>query len=223
MNWSDLTTAAPVVLAVLVAGAILLVYMVLPGRRTVATGVALAGLAIVAAATILLGLSGRHETAFGGAYTLDGLTTFLDLLFLAIAALTILFATDYLAPRGLPMAEFAAVLIFAITGAMLVAGSAALLLLFVALALLVLPGYLLAGFARNDPYSTEGAIKYFLLGSFSSPILLFGLAYVWGTTGSTRISDVAAALPTVASSHSIQPCLALGLAFMTTGASLTMH
>jgi NADH-quinone oxidoreductase subunit N len=222
MNWSDLTTAAPVVLAVMVAGAILVVDMALPGRRAVATGVALVGLAIVAAATILLGLSGRHETAFGGAYTLDGLTTFLDLLFLAIAALTILFATDYLAPRGLPMAEFAAVLIFAITGAMLVAGSADLLLLFVALELMVLPGYMLVGFARHDPYSTEGAIKYFLLGSFSSAILLFGLAYVWGTTGSTRISDVAAALALVASSHSIQPGLAMGLAFMTTGVAFKL-
>jgi NADH-quinone oxidoreductase subunit N len=222
MTWSDLTTAAPVVLAVLVAGAILLADIALPGRRTLATAVALLGLAIVAAAIIMLGLSGRRETAFGGAYTLDGLTTFLDLLFVAIAALTILFATDYLAPRGLPMAEFAAVLIFAVTGAMLVAGSADLLLLFVALELMVLPGYLLAGFARNDPYSTEGAIKYFLLGSFSSAILLFGLAYVWGTTGSTRISDVAAALATVASSHSIQPGLAMGLAFMTTGVAFKM-
>src|ERR1035437_10480888 len=189
MNWSDLTTAAPVVLAVLVAGAITLVDIALRGRRKLATGVALVGLAVVAAATILRGLSGRHETAFGGAYTLDGLTTFLDLLFVAIAVLTILFATDYLEPRGLPMAEFAAVLVFAITGAMLVAGSADLLLLFVALELMVLAGYPLVGFARNDPYSTEGAIKYFLLGSFSSAILLFGLAYVWGTTGSTRISD----------------------------------
>src|ERR1035437_5129285 len=222
MTWSDLTTAAPVVLAVLVAGAILLADIALPGRRTLATAVALLGLAIVAAAIIMLGLSGRRDTAFGGAYTLDGLTTFLDLLFVAIAALTILFATDYLAPRGLPMAEFAAVLIFAVTGAMLVAGSADLLLLFVALELMVLPGYLLAGFARNDPYSTEGAIKYFLLASFSSPILLFGLAYVWGTTGSTRISDVAAALAAVASSHSIQPCLAVGLAFMTTGVAFKL-
>jgi NADH-quinone oxidoreductase subunit N len=152
----------------------------------------------------------------------DGLTAFLDLLFLAIAALTILFANDYLEPRGLPIAEFAAVLIFAITGAMLIAGSADLLLLFVALELMVLPGYLLAGFARNDPYSTEGAIKYFLLGSFSSAILLFGLAYVWGLTGSTRVDVVAAALATAAATGSIAPGLALGLAFMTAGVAFKM-
>ena len=153
---------------------------------------------------------------------MDGLTAFLDMLFVAIAALTILFANDYLQPRGLPIAEFAAVLIFAITGAMLIAGSADLLLLFVALELMVLPGYLLAGYARNDPYSTEGAIKYFLLGSFSSAILLFGLAYVWGLTGSTRVDVVAAALAQAAAKGSIAPGLAMGLAFMTAGVAFKM-
>jgi NADH-quinone oxidoreductase subunit N len=150
------------------------------------------------------------------------LTTFLDLLFVAIAALTILFAHDYLEPRRLPIAEFAAILIFAVTGGMLVAASADLLLLFVALELMVLPGYLLAGFAKHDPYSTEGAIKYFLLGSFSSAILLFGLAYVWGITGSTRVDVVAAALANVVATGSIQPGLAMGLAFMTTGVAFKM-
>ena len=59
---------------------------------------------------------------------------------------------------------------------------------------MVLPGYLLAGYAKRDALSTEGAIKYFLLGSFSSAIFLFGLAFVWGLTGSTRIATVADAL-----------------------------
>ena len=72
---------------------------------------------------------------------------------------------------------------FAMSGAMLIAGSADLLLLFLGLELMVLPGYVLAGYHKSDGYSTEGAIKYFLLGSFSSAILLFGLAFVWGMTG----------------------------------------
>ena len=55
---------------------------------------------------------------------------------------------------------------------------------------MVLPGYMLAGFHKTDGYSTEGAIKYFLLGSFSSAIFLFGLAFVWGLTGTTRVDDV---------------------------------
>jgi NADH-quinone oxidoreductase subunit N len=109
-----------------------------------------------------------------------------------------------------------------VTGAMLVAGSTDLVLLFVSLELMVLPGYMLAGFARNDPYSTEGAIKYFLLGSFSSAILLFGLAYVWGMTGTTRVDGVATALATAVAHGSIQPGLAMGLAFMTAGVAFKM-
>ena len=220
MNWSDLGSLAPVICAVLTAAAVLIVDMVWPGRRGPATAAALVGLTGAAAA--VLSLSGHTETAFGGSYSVDGLTAFLDMLFLAIAALTILFANDYLQPRGLPIAEFAAVLLFAITGGMLIAGSVDLLLLFVGLELMVLPGYLLAGFARNDPYSTEGAIKYFLLGSFSSAILLFGLAYVWGLTGSTRVDVVAAALATAAATGSIAPGLAMGLAFMTAGVAFKM-
>ena len=121
---------------------------------------------------------------------MDELTTFLDLLFLSIVALTMLFAPDYLEERGLPVAEFAAVLVFAMSGAMLIAGSADLLVLFLGLELMVLPGYMLAGYHKTDGYSTEGAIKYFLLGSFSSAIFLFGLAFVWGITGTTSIAEV---------------------------------
>src|SRR5207249_2519073 len=121
------------------------------------------------------GLLSGPVQVFGGAYVRDSMTTLFDLLLLSIALLTLLFGPDYLRPRGLPAAEFGAMLFFAITGAMLIAGARDLLLLFLALELMVLPGYLLAGYAKRDGLSTEGAIKYFLLGSFSSAIFLFGL------------------------------------------------
>jgi NADH-quinone oxidoreductase subunit N len=220
MSWSDLGTISPVIIAVLVAAAILIVDMAAPRRRDAVLTTALGGLGAVAVAILVQ--AGHTGTAFGGAYTLDNLTVFLDFLFVVIAALTVLFAGDYLEARGLPMAEFAAVLVFAVTGAMLVAGSTDLVVLFVALELMVIPGYMLAAFARRDPYSSEGAIKYFLLGSFSSAILLFGLAYVWGMTGTTRVEGVAAALAKVAASGSIAPGLAIGLAFMTAGVAFKM-
>jgi NADH-quinone oxidoreductase subunit N len=104
------------------------------------------------------------------------------------------------------------------TGAMLIAASTDLLLLFLGLELMVLPGYLLAGYHKTDAYSTEGAIKYFLLGSFSSAIFLFGLAFVWGLTGTTRVDGVAEALgEIVAGDAPLSAGLAMGLAFMTTG------
>lgn len=220
MSWSDLGTISPVVVALMVAAAILVVDLALPNRRPAIIATAFVGLGLVAAAILIQ--AGHTGSAFGGAYSLDNLTVFLDMLFVAIAALTILFAVDYLEPRGLPIAEFAAVLVFAVTGAMLISASTDLVLLFVALELMVLPGYMLVAYARRDPYSTEGAIKYFLLGSFSSAILLFGLAYVWGITGTTRVDGVATALAKIAAGGSIQPGLAMGLAFMSAGVAFKM-
>jgi len=217
VNGHDLAIIAPFIAAVGTAIAILIADLIVPGRASVSIFVALAGLAVTAAATLLVG-SMEATTAFGGAYRLDALTTFLDLLFVSIIAMTIVFAPDYLVPRGLPVAEFATVLVFAMCGAMIISASADLLLLFLGLELMVLPGYLLAGYHKSDGYSTEGAIKYFLLGSFSSAIFLFGLAFVWGLTGSTRIADVASALTGVTTgAMAFSPGLAMGFAFMTTG------
>ncbi len=215
MTFQDLVTIAPFVAAVLVAVGVIAVDIVAPGRRGPILVVALGGLAIVALLTMVTGATAA--TAFGGAYRVDPLTTFLDIIFIGIVALSLLFAPDYLESRRLPLAEFAAVLVFALTGAMLLAASADLLVLFIGLELMVLPGYLLAGFHKSDGYSTEGAIKYFLLGSFSSAIFLFGLAFVWGMTGTTRVSEVAEQLTILTSTGGMSVGLALGLAFLTAG------
>jgi NADH-quinone oxidoreductase subunit N len=223
MTQPDLLTVGPFAAAVLTAAAILFVDLALPGRRAVVIGTTLVGLAITAGLTVIAGQAavsteGRVLTAFDGSYTVDALTTFLDLLFVSIIALTLVFAPDYLEPRGLPIAEFAIVLVFAMSGAMLLAASTDLLLLFLGLELMVLPGYMLAGFHKSDGYSTEGAIKYFLLGSFSSAIFLFGLAFVWGLTGTTRVDGVAERLSAIAAGSAVlSPGLAMGLAFMTAG------
>jgi NADH-quinone oxidoreductase subunit N len=223
MTTADLGAIAPFLAGVLVAIAVLVADLVAPGRRGPVLVAALGGLAIVGVLTLTTGASAASDvtarvTAFGGAYVVDGLTTFLDLLFVSIVAFTIVFGPDYLEARGLPLAEFSIVLVFAMTGAMLIAGSADLLVLFIALELMVLPGYMLAGYHKTDGYSTEGAIKYFLLGSFSSAIFLFGLAFTWGTTGTTSIGGVRDALDAaVSGAGPIQAGLILGLGFMTTG------
>ena len=219
MTATDLTIIAPLLAAIATALAILVVDLVLPNRPVPVIATALGGLAITAAITLVVGTTAA-TTAYSGAYRLDALTTFLDLLFISIVAMTIVFAPDYLAPRKLPVAEFAAVLVFAMCGAMVIAASADLLLLFIGLELMVLPGYLLAGYHKSDSFSTEGAIKYFLLGSFSSAIFLFGLAFIWGLTGTTSIPAVASALTAVVGPNAtapFSPGLAMGFAFLTTG------
>jgi proton-translocating NADH-quinone oxidoreductase, chain N len=216
LNAENLATISPLIVAILTACAVIVVDLVKPGNRPLAIATAYLGLAVTAALTWSVGQTAA--TAFGGSYTVDALTTFLDLIFISIIALTIAFAPDYLLPRGLPIAEFAAVLLFAMSGSMVIAASTDLLLLFIGLELMVLPGYLLAGYHKTDAYSTEGAIKYFLLGSFSSAIFLFGLSFVWGLTGTTSVAGVSQALAAiVAGTAPLSPGLAMGLAFLTTG------
>jgi len=226
LNSTDVATIgtlAPFAAAVLVAAAVILVDFAWPGRKTIALGTTFLGLAVVAALTVAAGQNASAQPdgrllAFNGSYVVDSLTTFLDLLFISIVALTAAFAPDYLAERRLPVAEFNAVLLFAMSGAMLIAGSADLIVLFLGLELMVLPGYLLAGYHKTDGFSTEGAIKYFLLGSFSSAIFLFGIAFVFGMTGTTRIDGVAGVLTQIEhGTRPLNPGLGLGLAFLLTG------
>ncbi len=216
MTAADIQTSLPLVYTILLAGLIIAVDIALPSRDRLATAIGAVGSLVGMVIVVAVNQNGTQQ-AFGGAYVQDDLTSVLDFVFLSTAFLTILFAPDYLKPRNLPVAEFSATLLFAISGAMLLSGARDLLVLFLGLELLVLPGYLLAGFAKRDGLATEGAIKYFLLGSFSSAVFLFGLAYVWASTGSTRVDAVASALKAVAAGGPLSPGLAMGLAFLSTG------
>jgi len=214
MSSAELLALAPFAGVVGLAIAVVVLDIIRPGADRLIGLLAGFGLLFVLAVTLYAG--GPGTGVFGGVYVRDALTYFLDLLFLVIALLTVLFAPDYLRPRRLPMAEFCATLLFAISGAMLIGGSRDLLVLFLGLELLVLPGYMLAGYAKRDGLSTEGAIKYFLLGSFSSAIFLFGLAFTWGYTGTTSVAGVAAVLEGQ-STVSLSAGLAMGLALLTAG------
>ncbi|HEY7023737.1 MAG TPA: NADH-quinone oxidoreductase subunit N [Candidatus Limnocylindrales bacterium] len=222
----------PVAGTALLAMLLVAVDLALPDNDRAVTWIGSIGLVMLMGLVVLIGpfefvdqhvglLPGATEV-FGGAYVRDGLTAMLDLIMLSIALLTLLFGPDYLRPRGLPGGEFSAMLLFAITGAMLIGGARDLILLFLALELLVLPGYMLAGYAKRDGLSTEGAIKYFLLGSFSSAIFLFGLVLTFGYTGTTGIREVAESISTTVNAGgvlSLAPGLLMGLALLTTGAA----
>ena len=228
MTANEWLAIGPFIVVIALALLIVLVDMIWPKRDTLVTGIAIVGILAAMALTVVAGplgelgvLPASGQQVFHGVYVRDQLTAFLDLTFLSIALLTILFAPDYLRPRNLPMAEFAATLLFAISGAMLMGGGRDLLILFLGLELMVLPGYMLAGYAKRDGLSTEGAIKYFLLGSFSSAIFLFGLAFTFGYLGTTNVHAIAQAVQQLAAGeqigHTLPAGLAMGLALLTTG------
>jgi NADH-quinone oxidoreductase subunit N len=227
---SEWLALLPILLVMALAIGVLLLDLARPNRDDLVMGLGVGGVVLVLAVTVVVGpipgygLLPPEGQGVGGMYERDMATAFLDIVMLSIALLTLLFAPEYLAPRRLPLAEFSVTLLFAISGAMLLDGGQDLLILFLGLELLVLPGYMLAAFSKRDALSTEGAIKYFLLGSFSSAILLFGLALVLGYTGSTNLSAIADRLIPVVTGADLQGTslpvgLIMGVALLTAGAA----
>jgi NADH-quinone oxidoreductase subunit N len=167
-----------------------------PSQRWITGSISLAGL--VAAAVISVSMwmnwTGVSSSAFNGMIVLDELRLSFTLIFLFVSALTILISMVWVDNEKLPAGEFHALLLFATAGMMLMASGNDLVIIFLGLEILSIATYVLAGFRRTDLRSNESSLKYFILGSFSSAFLLYGIALVYGGTGSTNITQIAAGL-----------------------------
>jgi NADH-quinone oxidoreductase subunit N len=133
-------------------------------------------------------------SAFAGMFLADGYATFFKVLFLIAVILTVLVSLRYLDDEEAHYGEYYALLLFATVGMMFMAGGGDLITIYLGLELMSLSTYVLAGFIRRDVASTEAALKYFLMGAFTSGILLYGLALLYGLTGSTQLAAVAQSL-----------------------------
>jgi len=167
------------------------------------------GLAAVANGWVL----GITETGTAGMVAIDSFRVFANFIFLLAAALSVLISIGYLDRKGINKGEFYVLILFATVGMMLLGSSRDLILLFLALELMSIAIYVLVGFDRRDPRSAEGALKYFLLGAFSSGFLLYGIALIFGATGSTNLGAIAPILPTVQDS----PMFLVGVALLLVG------
>ncbi len=133
---------------------------------------------------------------FGGFVQVDAFTNFFRALFVILALLATLVAPAYLERKKVPAGEYYATLLFSTLGAMTITLATDLITLFVGLELMTIPVYVLAGIQRRDRFSNEAALKYFLLGAFSSALLVYGFAWLFGVTGSTRYTDIVGVLRT---------------------------
>lgn len=181
INWSLI---AP---EVIICGAAVLVMLIdafaKPAQRWITGGVSLAGLFAAAVATIWLWSSGTASfDAFNGMIVLDELRLGFTLIFLLVSFLTLLISTVWVEGEKLPAGEFHALLLFATVGMMLMASGNDLVIVFLGLEILSIATYVMAGFRRSDVRSNESSLKYFILGSFSSAFLLYGIALVYGAT-----------------------------------------
>lgn len=149
---------------------------------------------IGAAALTLLAGPSESETAFGGMLAADGFARFCNGLFLLVAALTLLISIAYLPRAGMDAGEYTALILFSTLGMMVMAGSLDLMTIFLGLETLSISLYILAGFQRERLPSNESALKYLLLGAFASGFVLYGIALIYGATGSINLKRVAVAL-----------------------------
>jgi NADH-quinone oxidoreductase subunit N len=122
----------------------------------------------------------------------DGYSTFFKLIFFINVILTILISIKYIAIEKVNYGEYYSLMLFSTIGMMVMASAGDLIVLYLGLELMALSTYVLAGFNRHDIKSNEAALKYFLLGAFSSAFLLYGISIVYGLTGTTDLRAIAA-------------------------------
>ncbi len=181
ISWSLI---APEVIVCIAAVVVMLVdAFARPTQRWITGGISLAGLVLAALATICLWANGTTSSdAFNGMIVLDELRLGFTLIFLLVAGLTLLISTVWVHGEQLPAGEFHSLLLFATVGMMFMASGNDLVIIFLGLEILSIATYVMAGFRRTDVRSNESSLKYFILGSFSSAFLLYGIALVYGAT-----------------------------------------
>ena len=124
----------------------------------------------------------------------DSLRYSFSFVFLFVTAITILVSTVWVERENVPVGEYHALLMFATFGMMMMAAGNDLVIIFLGLETLSISTYVLAGLRRGDLKSNESSMKYFVFGSFASAFLLYGMALVYGATGTTNIPQIAANL-----------------------------
>ena len=193
MTQVDLQSILPVSFLIVWSVALLVVDLFIKhDRKSITAWLAVLGLAITLGIT--LGQWGTTTSGFGGMVMQDGFALFLDVLFLASGLVAIALAHDYLKRMNLERGEYFSLLLFSVAGMMLISQATNLILIFISLELLSIPLYVLTGFARPNQASEEAALKYFLLGTFSSAFLLYGVALIFGATATTALTGIVAAI-----------------------------
>ncbi len=165
---------------------------------------------LVGAAVASVFLWDRNATSFG-VVTADNYALFVNLVIVAVGLLTVFFSSQTLERDGLPAGEFYALMLFCIVGMMLMVQATDLLLLFLALETMSIAVYVLTGIRRDQAASTEAAFKYFLLGAFASSFFLYGIAFIYGVSGSTSLDRVGSVIAAQSMSGNPMILLAVGL------------
>jgi NADH-quinone oxidoreductase subunit N len=178
------------------------------GERMPIGGLGAVGLVGAALSAFLLW--GRDATSFG-LVAADNFGLFVTWILIAVGLLSLAISGPTIEREQLPGGEYYALMLFALAGMMLMATATDLLVIFLALEVLSLAVYVLTGIRRTSALASEAALKYFLLGAFSSAFFLYGIAFIYGLTGSTRLDRIGSLMAAQAMSPTPMQLLAVGL------------
>jgi NADH-quinone oxidoreductase subunit N len=140
---------------------------------------------------ITLAVDGTTRSMFDGAYAVDNYAIALKGFFLVVAYVTLLLSVDYISDGDYYQGEYYFLLLTSVLGMMFMASARDLVSIFVALETMSIPTFVLAGWRKHDAKSNEAAIKYYLIGVLSSAVMLYGMSFIFGLSGSTLLSDIA--------------------------------
>jgi NADH-quinone oxidoreductase subunit N len=179
-----------------------------PGERMPIAGLGVVGLVGAAIASIFLW---NHNASSFDVVSADNFGLFVTGILIVVGLLSLAISGPTIDRENLPRGEYYALMLFATAGMMLMATASDLLVIFLALEVLSLAVYVLTGIRRDSAHSTEAAFKYFLLGAFSSAFFLYGIAFTYGLTGSTRLDRIGSLMSAQSASPTAMQLLALGL------------
>jgi NADH-quinone oxidoreductase subunit N len=205
-----------------VVGTLLMVLVPLFSRRLPRIFGHISIAALIAAIFVAIAANGAPGFAFSNLLVIDGFGTYFRILVLAIGILTVLSSYRYLGREQADTGEYHALVLFSVMGQCLMVTANDLIMIFIGLEISSIASYVLAGYLRNDKRNNEAALKYFLLGSFATAFLLYGVAIIYGLTGSTQLPVIHTSLSNPATSLMVAGVAAalmfVGLAFKVSGA-----
>lgn len=169
--------------------------------------------AFIPVVTLGVELDGVPRELFDGRYVIDEYALVLKALFLLVAYVIILMSQNELEEGGYYQGEFYVLMLCSVLGMVMMTSSRDLVSIFVSLELLSIPAYMMAAWKKRSPKSNEAGVKYYLLGVFASAIMLFGMSYLYGTTGTTKLTEIGAEL----TNGSLNGLEVVGIAFVLVG------
>jgi NADH-quinone oxidoreductase subunit N len=213
MQSLDLRPLFPALIVSVTGLAVLLVQAFTPkDRRAPSAALSLAGLAAALAALVSTAVrAGEVPPVTGGSLAADPLSVFLQAAILAVGIGVVLLSPSYLRATGGERGEYYTLVLFSIVGMLGLVSTLELISLFVALEIMSVSLYALCGLARERPESQESALKYFITGSFSSAFFLYGVALLYGVSGSTTLARIAPAVAAPPPGMALLPVLGVGL------------